>query len=124
MKLFIIISRARRCKVIRKGSLKVPCKILTMHVSLMLKLNKAITPRLPSLLVMDHFDLLYRSVGLEIAPDLGLAGVEVDPAHEEGLEGVGGDIFGGRRVPQRDLLLELVDHLLFFLTLFAFNPAK
>ena len=110
--------------MIRKGSLKVPRKILTMHVSLMLKLNKAITPRLPSLLVMDHFDLLYRSVGLEIAPDLGLAGVEVDPAHEEGLEGVGGDIFGGRRVPQRDLLLELVHHLLFFLTLFAFNPAK
>ena len=95
-----------------------------MHVSLMLKLNKAITPRLPSLLVMDHFDLLYRPVGLELASDLGLAGVVVDPAHEEGLEGVGGDVLIGRRIPQGNLLLELVHDLLFFLALLALKPKK
>ena len=93
-----------------------------MHVSLMLKLDEAVTLRLFSLLVLDHFDLLDRPVGLELAPDLGLAGVVVDPADEEGLEGVGGDFFGGGWIPERDFLFQLVNHLLFFLALLAFEP--
>ena len=64
-----------------------------MHVSLVLELDEAVALRLLGLLVLDHFDLLDRAVGLKLASDLRLARVVVDPAHEEGLEGVGGDIF-------------------------------
>ncbi len=56
----------------------------------MLIFNKAITLRLPSLFVMNHLDLLNRTICLELSPDLRLAHVEVDAAYEEGLEWVSG----------------------------------
>ena len=90
----------------------------------MLIFNKAITLRLPRLFVMYHLDLFDRPVGLELASDLWLAGVEVDPADEQRLEGVGRRLFVRRRVPESDLLLELVRNLLFFFAFFAFKSKR
>ena len=54
----------------------------------MLIFNKAITLRLVRLFVLDHFDLLDWAVALELSPDLRLAGVVINPAHEQSFEGV------------------------------------
>jgi hypothetical protein len=108
----------------KKGSFRIPRQILTMHIPFMLIFNKAITPGFPRLLVVHHFDLLDRAVRLKLAPDLGLARVVVDPADEEGLEGVGGHAFGRRGVPECDFLLEFVSDLFFFLALLSFESGR
>ena len=53
-----------------------------MHVALMLKLNKGVSPRLPGVFVRDHIDGLDRAVRLELSPKFGLGCVEVDASDE------------------------------------------
>ena len=93
-----------------------------MHVLLMLILNKAVTPGFARLLVVDHPDGLDGAVGVELSPQLRLGGVVVDPADEQGLEGVLGGFVVGRGVPQGNLLLQLVSHLLLFVPFLSRQP--
>ena len=113
----MFLERIKRKSKTRVSEL--PFRILTMHIPFMLIFNKAITLRLPSLLVMYHLDLFDRTVSLELAPDLRLAGVEVDSADEQSLEGVGRRLLVRRGVPESDLLLQLVRDLFFFFAFFA-----
>ena len=87
----------------------------------MLIFNKAITLRLPSLFVWNHLDLFDHAIRLKLAPELGLAGVVVDPADVQGLEGVGGGNFVGVGIPEGNLLLQLVGNLFIFFSLLAFQ---
>ena len=57
-------------------------KILTMHVFLLLKLYKAITPWLSSFLIWDNFDLFDGSIGFEFTFELWLACVEINSGYE------------------------------------------
>ena len=57
-------------------------KILTMHVFLLLKLYKAITPWLSSFLIWDNFDLFDGSIGFEFTFELWLACVEINSWYE------------------------------------------
>ena len=57
-------------------------KILTMHVFLLLKLYKAITPWLSSFLIWDNFDLFDRSICFEFTFELWLACVEINSWYE------------------------------------------
>lgn len=95
-----------------------------MHVSLMLVLYKAIALGFARVGVRAHVDGLDGAELLELAPDLGLARVEVDPADEERLEGVLGHVLPGTGVPQRDLLLQLVGHLLLLVALLPLQPGR
>lgn len=61
-----------------------------MHVFLLLKLYKAITPWLSRFGVRDHFDLLDWPVRLEFTAELGLACVEINAGHKQGAEWVSG----------------------------------
>ena len=88
----------------------------------MLKLNKAVSPRLSRLLVMDHPDGLDRTVGVELTPQLRLGCVLVNPGHKQGLERVLGRFVVGSGVPQGNLLLQLVSYLLLFVSLLTCQP--
>lgn len=70
-----------------------------MHILLLLKLYKAITPWFSSFAVCDHFDLLDGSVSLEFTAELGFAGVEINARHKKGAERVGGTFGIGLGVP-------------------------
>ena len=94
-------------------------RVLTVHVLLMLKLNKAVTPGLSRILVVNKADAFDGSVALKVASYFGLAGVVVDSGDEKRLERIGCGFVVGRGVPQRNFLFQFVSHLLFFVPFLA-----
>ena len=98
--------------------------VLTVHILLMLILNKGVSPRLPRFLVMNHPDGLDRSIRVEFASQLGLRSVVIDPGHKKCLELVLSRLGVSCGVPQGDLLLQFVSYLFFFVALFTRDPAK
>ena len=95
-----------------------------MHIFLMLKFYKAITPRFSSFRICYHFDLLDWPVGFEFSAQLGFACVVVDASNKQRSKGICGGLSVTLRVPQSNSLFQFVRHLFFFFPLFPLHPTQ
>ena len=121
---FLRVAHLRRRVILLPRGEKLPLEILTMHIFLMLKFYKAITPRFSSFRICYHFDLLDWPVGFEFSAQLGFACVVVDASNKQRSKGICGGLSVTLRVPQSNSLFQFVRHLFFFFPLFPLHPTQ